>query len=1156
MDRVQQPLALDNYGLHLYATAGDDEGVQRALDAGANVNTLDASGRSVVMCAVAGDHWETIDASDASFMTPRRLHVLRMLLARPEISLYTLNLPQTSMNGVIPLGMAAWLGFPEAVRTLLESSSSRICVDGMDSHGATALMYAARDGNLAVVKLLLSHGARPDFRDLNHRTSVQFALPHPHILWLCELVLRRHRWRESENPQRSRLYSNEPLLDLMSPALPSSDSLESPPPSVFTVEALKRQTQTIISSITSSDLPFLYSLLFSPPPPPNSPPSLYPMSVPLLVNHPDREGWSPIHHCVAVEHPSIEILDALYCAGADVSLFTEREQWTPLHVLAHSAVKSEDPEQALALFEFSVHLVRDLRAPLSARDKDDETCIHIAAEHGASMEILIILLDCDTTGVVREMKNSRGLTALEVCKEEFRAAFGEDAEKFRSASALSARTIRPTESYSSLATLSDWNSTVYASSSQSVHARGNSPLIPNQQLPPSPLSPTTPTVPFASVPKVIQNPSEVDVVTNCHQLVSNLRITSPPSLQLSASTFTFAQLSHYDSLLTQTDQLAISILSCYRQKLEEAAKEFEMLRGHYKSIVELHLGVSLDINQKLVDDGRDPLPWIMSKRGSEDSETTAVSCEPVSIEKALGIPKNPIVKETLSPNGHGTSKTARLKALFSSSTTHLLSSSSLPEDSRNHATNTPVITRSASRDDIAKRQSSTHVSVGTQTYLFDFLDVHGISNCDLSATQWPEWFDDVLRHRDDPTGIQVTQEEKVLIGKLLDAEREIQQYEKKLLAAGTTIPWAISDRHRSAPISDPAASSALLSAARDKDPKIKQLLKKKKRIEEKINELVVSSSSDASAAGSKTGTSKFKAWIKKKLDVMHERGTSNSGSGADKLPAPKRKVEIVFDLDESNCNVGREVSGIPNVVISPVGDDESGDSPAFVFKVNEFDPVVENALKTSKSVLGAARKDLMSISQCLKSVDKHLDLANRSVSRFDRVIKRACKNRQTILSHLRQRLDYELNQSDIFVRPRTSSGAPSPRLHSPFPTRPTSRPSTAGSGSPGLLGFSEHLTLSTKPSMVSIASMSSISSYPAPPSPHGLSNPGTPSPPHSPASDSFEINDDEDTRIIRRLLLRKVEASIGGAWDEMDKVVTWLRIVKEAIRGVKRRAYL
>jgi len=48
-------IRLDNYGLHRFALLGDDEGVLHALQAGADVNSLDEVGRTVVMCAVAGE---------------------------------------------------------------------------------------------------------------------------------------------------------------------------------------------------------------------------------------------------------------------------------------------------------------------------------------------------------------------------------------------------------------------------------------------------------------------------------------------------------------------------------------------------------------------------------------------------------------------------------------------------------------------------------------------------------------------------------------------------------------------------------------------------------------------------------------------------------------------------------------------------------------------------------------------------------------------------------------------------------------------------------------------------------------------------------------------------------------------------------------------
>jgi len=195
--------------------------------------------------------------------------------------------------------------------------------------------------------------------------------------------------------------------------MPFSDDFEPPPADIFTKEATSRFTNTLVSSIRRSDLPFIHSLLFSPALPTSSPPALYPMSVPALVNLPDAQGWSLIHHCVDAAEPSIAILDALYCVGAEVSLFTTHEQSSPLHILARRApVPGTNPDHLHSLHDFTLHLIQDLRAPLAARDKDDETCIHIAAEHGHSIDLLTLFLDCDVNGTVRNLKNSRGSVAF------------------------------------------------------------------------------------------------------------------------------------------------------------------------------------------------------------------------------------------------------------------------------------------------------------------------------------------------------------------------------------------------------------------------------------------------------------------------------------------------------------------------------------------------------------------------------------------------------------------------------------------------------------------------------------------------------------------------------------------------------------------------
>jgi len=50
--------------------------------------------------------------------------------------------------------------------------------------------------------------------------------------------------------------------------------------------------------------------------------------------------------------------------------------------------------------------------------------------------------------------------------------------------------------------------------------------------------------------------------------------------------------------------------------------------------------------------------------------------------------------------------------------------------------------------------------------------------------------------------------------------------------------------------------------------------------------------------------------------------------------------------------------------------------------------------------------------------------------------------------------------------------------------------------------------------------------------------------------------DDDDTRALRGLLLRKIGTRVEGSFEEIDKITMWLRIVREVVRGVKCRAGL
>lgn len=398
-----------------------------ALDAGADVNAEDPSGRNVVGYAIGGERWQDADSSSESYMLGPRLAIIKALLRHEKISLSVLNAPIDAMRGITPLGLAAWLNCPDIVRILLSECPGLVSVDGMDSSGATPLMYAARDGRAEVVFDLLSFGARPDYRDLNHRSSIQFALKHPQVLWLCECALRRRRKSEpirTASPSSiSSSHSQTPIECHPRLALkPANDDLLD---MVCTINSAIRLNN--LSQLLAYLLPLTSHERGTAHPPP------------ILINFPDASGRSPIHYCASMANPSVDILDALYHAGADVSLHSRSGEGSPLHCLARNA----QPMTPDVIHTFIRHLVVDLRAPLASQDANGETCIHVAAEHGYSADVLAALLACDTTGVVRELRNSRGLTALEIAKSHLKVAFGVNAEIHRCVSSASVRTIKP-----------------------------------------------------------------------------------------------------------------------------------------------------------------------------------------------------------------------------------------------------------------------------------------------------------------------------------------------------------------------------------------------------------------------------------------------------------------------------------------------------------------------------------------------------------------------------------------------------------------------------------------------------------------------------------------------------------------------------------------
>jgi ankyrin repeat protein len=77
---------------------------------------------------------------------------------------------------------AAGNNHPEIVETLLKAGADPDRVE--DTHGWTALIWAAKQGYDAPVELLLRHGANPDIRDDRQLTAADWARGEGHALTL------------------------------------------------------------------------------------------------------------------------------------------------------------------------------------------------------------------------------------------------------------------------------------------------------------------------------------------------------------------------------------------------------------------------------------------------------------------------------------------------------------------------------------------------------------------------------------------------------------------------------------------------------------------------------------------------------------------------------------------------------------------------------------------------------------------------------------------------------------------------------------------------------------------------------------------------------------------------------------------------------------
>ncbi|KAI9263658.1 hypothetical protein EDC94DRAFT_540227 [Helicostylum pulchrum] len=438
--------------LNIAVLGGHPNMVRLLLSAGADINNKDGRGRTALVCAIYG---LDLDASNIntsnlpliSQTNPSHFDIMKnILLCHPNLYYATLDSPQYEIKGITPLCLASYLGKSDIIQLLLDDG--RVNVDGTDSKNATALMYAARDGNVPIVKMLLDYHASPDITDSHGWSAIQYAERNPEIVQLCEQVLRLHRSELSVTTTNTSHQTNYTKLShLLStiPNYPSSlshlqfDTLKdidhldpSAAPLVYIIQS------AFLQAIKIHDHLSLQTLLMQSPPVHGKQPA-----GPLLINHHDpKTGLTAFHHAMRTKPlPSLDTITMLFQAGADMNAQTYYGR-TALHHLARfgqdkdsqawgiqksnhnpSAQQQQQPNQnKIKGVQVPQHLA--MCASLLIRfgslvniaDPTGNTPLHFAAEFGGVFEVLEVLIL--EGGADFGLKNKKGLTPLDVCKSD------------------------------------------------------------------------------------------------------------------------------------------------------------------------------------------------------------------------------------------------------------------------------------------------------------------------------------------------------------------------------------------------------------------------------------------------------------------------------------------------------------------------------------------------------------------------------------------------------------------------------------------------------------------------------------------------------------------------------------------------------------------
>jgi uncharacterized protein len=159
----------------------DPASIQELLRRGFDPNTIDPAGQTGLIIAVRQESLKAAEAliswpkTDLNQLNPKGESALMMAALKDQKELADKLIKKgadVNKTGWTPLHYAATNGHLAIIRLLLENSAY---IDAESPNGTTPLMMAAMYGTPAAVKLLLEEGADPQLKNQQGLTALQFA---------------------------------------------------------------------------------------------------------------------------------------------------------------------------------------------------------------------------------------------------------------------------------------------------------------------------------------------------------------------------------------------------------------------------------------------------------------------------------------------------------------------------------------------------------------------------------------------------------------------------------------------------------------------------------------------------------------------------------------------------------------------------------------------------------------------------------------------------------------------------------------------------------------------------------------------------------------------------------------------------------------------